>query len=136
RIARFSGRLPADVAQRGLGPATRSTASTPPSSASPPRRLARAARHRRSAAQPVPRTARHTNASNTTCPPAAFAWYAPRRRWASLRRRNPNRVEGENVDLSAETGRAQSPVFQAFPRTQGLACIKTPGDRDIGRELL
>src|SRR5690606_20775725 len=53
------------------------------------------------------RAARRTHAWNTTCPPAASAWHAPRRRWTSLRRGNSERPEGENVRPSAETGRVQ-----------------------------
>src|SRR5690606_40675682 len=51
-----------------------------------------------------------------------------------LRRGNSERLEGEDVHPSAETGRVQTPVFRAFLCTQVLAWGETPGDRDIGRE--
>jgi len=59
------------------------------------------ARRRTSKGAVDTRTARPTHASNTTCPPSASAWHAPRRRWTSLRRITSDRLYDEDVDLSA-----------------------------------
>src|SRR5690606_13760380 len=51
-----------------------------------------------------------------------------------LRRGNSERLAGEDVNLSTETGQTQTPVSRAFLRSQVIACMETPGYRDIARE--
>ncbi len=55
------------------------------------------------------------------CPPAAFAWHAPRRRWASRIRRVDDRCT------------AKTPVIRHIPRVANPACARTPEKRALSR---
>ena len=59
-------------------------------------------------ATPRQATAYNRRASNTTCPPSAPAWLAPRRRWTSLRRSSPIRLENQVANRPREGSSPQS----------------------------